>query len=414
MVSADVIISGVLSVSLLVFFAKILAGAFSKIKMPAVLGDLFAGIIFGPYALGGYLVIFGHKLIELSEVVLVFSEIGAILILFTAGLEMTFAEFKAVGLKSFVVGGVGVIVPFSLGYYLTLFLGYPFPAALIVGAALTATSIAITVKVLEELGKTTDPDAKVMINAAVVDDVLGLATLAIVVSIIQAGQVPSFFQVTEKLITILALWVALLVGVVFTVPRFLGFLTKWQGRVEGTEEAAATVACFGSSSLAIILGLSPIVGAYAAGMAIAGSRSLTTIKGYIAKINLIFSPIFFAVIGASLNLASFSLPVLLLLFTLLIIALLSKIIGCGLPAAFFSRSWRSGWKIGVGMTSRGEVGLIISGIGLAEGVINQDVYAALIGVVILTTIISPILLRSIYQRNNHEKLDVINSSIENA
>ena len=157
MVSADVIISGVLSVSLLVFFAKILAGAFSKIKVPAVLGELFAGIIFGPYALGGYLIIFGHKLIELSEVVLTFSEIGAILILFTAGLEMTFAEFRAVGLKSFVIAGMGVILPFSLGYYSTLFLGYPFPAALIVGAALTATSIAITIKVLEELGKTSDP-----------------------------------------------------------------------------------------------------------------------------------------------------------------------------------------------------------------------------------------------------------------
>ena len=259
-----------------------------------------------------------------------------------------------------------------------------------------------------------DPDAKIMINAAVVDDVLGLAILTVVVSIIEAGRVPSLVQAAGELITILVLWLVLLVGVVLTVPRFLGYLTRWRSRVEGTEEAAATVACFGSASLAIILGLSPIVGAYAAGMALASSRSLKTIKSYIEKINIIFSPIFFAVIGASLNIASIPLSALLFLTTLLVIALLSKIIGCGFPAALFSKSWRSGWKIGVGMVSRGEVGLIIAGIGLTEGVISQDVYASLIGVVILTTIISPILLRSTYQKNNHGKLGKSNSFIENA
>src|SRR3972149_1150197 len=111
MLSEEVVLSGVLSVSLLVFFAKI-----------------FAGIVFGPYALGSLVVISGHKIIEISEVVLVFSQIGAVLILFTAGLEMTFAEFRAAGLKSFIVGGLGVVVPFFSGFYLTSSLGFPFPA----------------------------------------------------------------------------------------------------------------------------------------------------------------------------------------------------------------------------------------------------------------------------------------------
>ncbi len=401
MVSEELVLSGVLSVSLLVFFAKILAGVFSRFGIPAVLGELFAGIIFGPYALGSLIQISGHNLIEINEIVLVFSQIGAILILFAAGLEMTFSEFRAAGLRSFVVGGLGVVVPFFSGYYLTVSLGYPFGAALIVGAALTATSIAITVKVLEELGKLNDPDAKVMINAAVVDDVLGLAVLSVVVSVIEGGAVPALSDVAMKLATILGLWFALLIGVVFTVPRFLRLLPRWS--VEGTEEAAATVTCFGSASLAVVLGLSPIVGAYAAGMALAGSHALTTIRKYVEKINLIFAPIFFAVIGASLNLTSITPAVLALMGMLLLIAVLSKMLGCGLPAAIMTRNRKSGWKIGLGMTSRGEVGLVIAGLGLTSGIVEQDIYAALVGTVILTTILSPILLKSAYKKESIEQ-----------
>lgn len=396
MISSEAVLSGVLSVSLLVFFAKVLAGVFSRIGVPAVLGELSAGIVFGPYALGGFVVIAGHKLIELGEVVLVFSEIGAVLILFTAGLEMTFAEFRAAGVKSFIVGGLGVVVPFFSGYYLTLSMGYTFPAALIVGAALTATSIAITIKVLEELGRTNEPDAKIMINAAVVDDVLGLTVLAIVVSVIEGGRIPSYFDVASKLVTILAIWLVLLTGIVYTVPRFLRLLPQW--KAEGTEEAAATVTCFGSASLATVLGLSPIVGAYAAGMALAGSHSLKTIKSYIHNINMIFAPIFFAVIGASLNISIISPAILLLLFTMVLVAVFSKLVGCGLSAGIVTRSRRSGWRIGVGMSSRGEVGLVIAGVGLTSGVVGQDVYAAIVGTVILTTILSPILLKSSYKR----------------
>ncbi len=399
MISEEIVLSGVLSVSLLVFFAKILAGVFSRFGLPAVLGELFAGIIFGPYALGSLIIISGHKLIEISEVVLVFSQVGAVLILFTAGLEMTFAQFRAAGLKSFIVGGLGVVLPFFSGYYLTLSFGYPFEAALIVGATLTATSIAITVKVLEELGKLNDPDAKIMVNAAVIDDVLGLAVLSVVVSVIENGAIPGLSEVAIKLGTILVLWFALLIGVVFTVPRVLKLLPRW--KVEGTEEAAATVTCFGSASLAVVLGLSPIVGAYAAGMALAGSNALTTIKKYIEKINLIFAPIFFAVIGASLDLTSITPSVLVLLGALLFVAILSKLGGCGLPATVLMKSRKSGLRIGLGMTSRGEVGLVIAGLGLASGVIGQDIYAAVVGTVILTTILSPILLKATYKNSGY-------------
>lgn len=402
MVSTEVVLSGVLSISLLVFSAKILAGLFSKMGLPAVIGELSAGIIFGPNAIGGFIVILGHKVIELSEVVIVFAQIGAILILFTAGLEMTFAEFRGAGLKSFVVGGLGVVIPFFSGFYLTSSLGYSFPSALIVGAALTATSVAITLRVLEELGRAQDVDSKIMINAAVVDDVLGFAVLAVVISVIAGGEIPSVIGIAYRVTIIIILWIVLLSSITLIVPRAMKLLPSW--RATGTDEAAATVVCFGSASLATVLGLSPIVGAYAAGMALAGSHSLKTIRSYIEKINMIFAPIFFAVVGASFNATSLSPSILIFLVLMLGVAIFSKLVGCGLPAAVLMRSRKSGWRIGVGMTSRGEVGLVISGIGITSGVITNDVYVALVSVIILTTIISPILLKFAYSERDKVNL----------
>ena len=278
---------------------------------------------------------------------------------------------------------------------------------MIVGAALSATSIAITVGVLSSLGRTATSEAKLMINAAVVDDVLVLAVLAVVVSIIQGGVVPAASDIIVKLLTIVILWLGMLVLVVLTVPRFLRLLPPWGA--EGTEEAAATVVCFGSASLATILGLSPIVGAYAAGMGFAGTKSFTRVKSYIDKINLIFAPVFFAVVGASLDFRLLTPYSLLLMAILLVIAVASKIAGCGFPAWIFFRSLKLGKRVGVGMISRGEVGLVISGIGLTTGVISQNVYAALVGVVFLTTFMSPILLKKSYEERlkiRHVKSEV--------
>ena len=403
MVSESLVLSGVLTVSILVFLAKLLAGVFARVGIPSILGELSAGIIIGPSALGQFLVIFGNPLIQLNDIVLAFSEIGAILILFSAGLEMTFAEFRGVGAKSFIVGGLGVAIPFFSGFYVVILLGLDFTVALIVGAALSATSIAVTSKVLESLGRIGTQEAKLMINAAVVDDVLGLAVLAVVISVIQDGQMPSLVDIITKLSTIVVLWLAMLLALVFLIPPFLRLIPSW--RVEGTEEAASTVICFGSASLAAILGLSPIVGAYAAGMGLAGSRSLTTVKKYIEKINIIFAPVFFAVIGASLNIAQITPESLLLLLLLVAVAILSKLVGCGLPAGLLSRSKGSGLRVGVGMISRGEVGLVIAGLALSSQSINQDEYAALVGVVILTTIISPIVLKYLYRAKKPKEVE---------
>ncbi len=400
MLEEQVILSGVLSVSILVFLAKMMSSVFGRFNIPSVLGELTAGIVFGPYALGQFITFFGTPLININEIVSAFAQIGAILILFSAGLETSFSEFRGESVRSFIVGGLGVVLPFFMGYYFASLLGFTFPAALLTGAALSATSIAVTSRVLESLGVSKALASRLVINAAVVDDVLGLAVLGIVISIIQQGTIPTFSEIFVKLITIIVLWVGLLLGLVFFVPKFMNAIPRW--RAEGTEEAASTVVCFGAASLATILGLSPIVGAYAAGMGLATSRTLTGIRSYLDKINMIFAPIFFAVIGASLNISQLSLMSLLFLPILFAIAAISKLAGCGLPAWLLLRSGKKGLQVGIAMVSRGEVGLVIAGLGLSEGVISQDVYSALVGMVILTTLFTPFLMKKVFKNAGSE------------
>ena len=394
----DPILRAIVDISILVAFAKILAGLMARLNMPEVLGELFAGIVLGPFALGS-LQIWGEPLVAFNEHVLAFAEIGAILILFVAGLEVGFAQFRALGSKSLVIGVCGVLVPFLLGVYVVLVVPLPptdLPAALIVGAALTATSIAITMRTLEELGVLDSIEGRLMINAAVIDDVLGLIVLSIVISIITTGVTPSPAEITWVLLRTLGLWLGLLLSVVYVGSRLLTLSKKWVAR--GTIEMAATALCFGSAALSAAIGLHPIVGAFSAGMAIAESKVLAQVKEYIGKVSLVFSPIFFGVIGARLNLWALTPMSIYGMLLILAIAIIGKVVGCGIPAALATRSSRIGARVGVGMISRGEVGLIVGGIGLAAGAINQDVYAQIVAMAVITTIVTPILLRRSFGR----------------
>jgi len=394
----DPIIRAIVDISILVAFAKILAGLMARFDMPEVLGELFAGIVLGPFALGS-LQIWGEPLVAFNEHVLAFAEIGAILILFVAGLEVGFAQFRALGSQSLVIGACGVLVPFLLGVYVVLVVPLPptdLPAALIVGAALTATSIAITMRTLEELGALDSIEGRLMINAAVIDDVLGLIVLSIVISIITTGVTPSPAEATWVVLRTLGLWLGLLLSVVYIGSRLLTLSKKWVAR--GTIEMAATALCFGSAALSAAIGLHPIVGAFSAGMAIAESKVLAQVREYIGKVSLVFSPIFFGVIGARLNLWALTPMSIYGMLLILAIAIISKVVGCGIPAALATRSSRIGARVGVGMISRGEVGLIVGGIGLAAGAINQDVYAQIVAMAVITTIVTPILLRRSFGR----------------
>ncbi len=402
----DPILRAIIDISLLITFAKIFAGIMNYVHMPEVLGELIAGMVLGPYALGA-LSIGGEPLVSFNDYVLAFGEIGAILMLFVAGLHVGFRQFRELGTKSFIIGTTGVIVPFFLGFYVTLAIPLPptdVAGALIVASALTATSIAITMRTLEEVGKLNSLEGRLMINAAVIDDVLGLIVLSIVSSIIDTGSTPTLLSVVEVIVRAVVLWVALLLSVVFVGSRICSYSEKWI--VQGTTETAATALCFGSAVISAAIGLHPIVGAFAAGLAIAESKVLARVNDYIRSISRIFSPIFFAVIGARFNVWSLSPMSILSMLILVTIAITSKLIGCGASTLLLTKDSRVAKKVGVGMISRGEVGLIVAGLGFTTGAINQDVYAQIVAMAIITTIITPILIKYLYNRERTNSLTI--------
>jgi Kef-type K+ transport system membrane component KefB len=398
----DTVLRAIVTVCILVFSAKVLGEIFSWRKIPSVLGELFAGVLLGPYALGSLILVDGTPLIELNEIVRAFGEIGGILILFVAGLEMTFTDFTKVGKASFAVGTIGVIVPFIMGYGISLALGFATIASLVIGAALAATSISITALVLRELNQQRKTESRMMISAAVIDDVLGLAILGVIVSFISTSAVITPLNVATVILTSLVLWFAMTVFAAIIVPRIINFTSKGS---EGTVEAAATASCFGASALAAYLGLSPIVGAFAAGMAVASSKTIDKIRDYTKKLSIVFSPVFFALAGAEFNIRSFITSdwfFYVFFIALVAVAFISKMIGCGVPAAFFLKDRNKGAKVGYGMISRGEVGIIVAGVAITAGAITQSTYAAILGMIMITTVLAPILLRRACDKDRAE------------
>jgi Kef-type K+ transport system membrane component KefB len=400
----DPVLRAIVTICILVFSAKVLGEIFSWRKIPSVLGELLAGIILGPFALGSLIVVNGSPVIEINEIVLAFGEIGGILILFIAGLEMTFTEFRKVGFGSFVVGSVGVVIPFIMGYGIALAFGLNIIACLVIGAALVATSISITALVLQELKQTRKIESRMMVSAAVVDDVLGLAILGVIVSFITTSISMSPLNIITVIATSIGLWLAITVFAAIILPRIINFTSKGS---DATLEAAATASCFGASALAAILGLSPIVGAFAAGMAIASCETIEKIRHYAKKISIIFSPVFFGLAGAAFDIRVFFTAdwfFYAFFISLIVIAVISKVVGCGLPAAYFLKSGAKGKRVGYAMVSRGEVGLIVAGVAISAGAITQSTYAVILGMIMVTTFLAPLLLRRSFENEPEEEL----------
>jgi len=392
----DEFIITIITICIFLFVAKLLSEVFHRIKMPIVLGELLAGMIIGPFALGSLLTFNGEQLIQLNESVKIIGEIGAIVILFIAGMEVTPKEFLKGGAASFTVGGLGVITPFFLAYFVFLNLGFEALESLLVGTALAATSIAISIQVLNQFGKLRTLEARLIIGAAIVDDILALATLSVVTSMVSTGLNVEVLDILFLILKILGIFGALLISGIIIIPRIVARANLW--RVEGSIEAIATASFFGMAAAAALVGLSPIVGAFAAGMALTTTNIVKRVEEYIGKLEFIFAPLFFAIIGAQVDLTNMNIDVLILSGILIIIAVVSKVAGCGLPSLLFLKDRSRSLKVGIGMISRGEVGLIVSGIGASSGIISGNLYTALILTIALTTIVTPIWLSSSYKK----------------
>lgn len=400
-------IETIIVVGILLFAAKLMAELFLRLRLPIVLGELLAGMIIGPFALGAFLVYEGNLLVQITDNIKVLGEIGAIVILFMAGLEMTPKEFLKGGKASFTVAIGGVVFPFMAGLIVFQMFGFNALESMMIATALTATSIAISIQVLSEFGKIKSAEARLIIGAAVIDDILAIAILSVVTSLSVGGELSDIdiLDVVFTILQVLGFFVIMLVAAVLIIPRVI---TPRLWKARGSIEGIATASFFGAAALAGLIGLSPIVGAFAVGMALSTSRVFEKIEGFIRRIGLIFAPLFFSIIGAQVDFRGIDLEILMLSGIIIVIAVLTKYLGCGLPAWFFLKDKTKGMRVGIGMISRGEVGLIVAGVGLSAGVLSSSVYSTIVIMVATTTIITPIWLKMDYRKdlrkgNNNSK-----------
>jgi Kef-type K+ transport system membrane component KefB/predicted amino acid-binding ACT domain protein len=359
--------------------AKLAAELAERARLPAVVGEILAGIVIGPSVLS----LVGHD-ITLE----VLAELGVILLLLEVGLELSLGDLRSVGKSSMVVAIIGVVVPVALGLGVALGFGESSDTALFIGTALAATSVGITARVFSDLGALTRIESRTVLGAAVADDVMGLILLTIVVRVTTAGTV-SILDIVEIIAIALGFLVlAIAIGTRFG-PKFFGFIDRYS-RSAGTFVAIALAFTLAFSLLADVAQLAPIVGAFAAGVALSGTAPAERMRRDLAPVGHLFIPVFFLQIGVNADLSAFGDPSLLLLMAaLIVVAAIGKIAaGLGLLGGAGDRL-----LVGLGMLPRGEVGLIFASIGLAEGVLNEDLYAALVAVVLGTTLVAPSLLR---------------------
>ena len=400
MVSEFDVVPTIIGVLFLVLPALALGKLCSHFKISEVIGFVIAGIVLGPTALGGLIPIFDRPIVEINDVMLALWQISGIIILFSAGLHFTFHDMIKAGPKAAIIGIFGVLVPLASGYFVMLWMGFDWTVAVLVGATLSATSIAISVVVLEEIGKGKSKEGNILVNAAVLDDVLGLAILSAVISLVVLKTLPTIESVVITTFTEIGFWILILLGAVFLLPKIVNVVAKTHPstlEARGIRQGVALGSAFGLGAIAASVGLNPIVGAFAAGMGLAGSKLAIQVREFVGRLKVIVAPLFFALIGAHVDITQISSINWILFGVILVVAVFSKIIGCGVPATLLMKNAKSGFRIGYGMIARGEVAFIVAGIGLAFEVFSDEIYSTIVFVILATIFISPILLKNSFK-----------------
>lgn len=384
--------SYLLSIALILISTKILGLFSKKIKLPQVVGALLAGVILGPACLGW---------IHNTEMLSCLSEIGVIVLMFAAGLETDINELKRTGKASFLIALIGVIVPMLGGAAAAYFFNDSVDSNkmlqnIFIGIILTATSVSITVETLKEMGKLSTPAGNAILGAAIIDDILGIIALTMVISMAD----PSV-SIGTVLLKILGFFI-------FTFVAAVGYhyaFKKW------TDNNPVKLRRYVVISFAFCLvlaycaedffGVADITGAFFAGLAISGTKKADYVtKRFDTLSYLLLSPIFFASIGLKVVLPKMNLEIILFTVIICVVAVLTKVIGCGLGAKICKYTNKESLQIGVGMISRGEVALIVANKGEAVGLMSDKFFAPIVIMVVLTTIITPVLLKVVFKDKN--------------
>ncbi len=360
--------------------AKLGDEVFKRIGQPVIVGEILGGVLVGPSVLG---------LVEIGEVLRVFSELGVVVLLFWVGLETRLSEMKAVGRIAAGVGAAGVIVPFLAGIGFGLVLGESSETSVFLGAALAATSAGITSATFLDLGIARTRAARTVLGAAVVDDILALILLSVAVGMaadggVDAGKIALALAVAAAFVGFVALGGTRLLA---RWPRLLP-----APRFSESPLLPAVIVCLGLAAFAANIGLAALIGAFLAGMIVAETKDHSTIEEEVKPLYAFFPPFFFAFIGIELDLGA--LIDGYALFLLLAITLLAALAKFG-PAYLAARGLgkREAMIVGVGMVPRGEVGIVVAAIGAAEGVVDAELFGVVVGMSILTTLLAPFALR---------------------
>ena len=387
----------ILFIALILMSTKVLGLMTKKIHLPQVVGALIAGLVLGP----------GLGLVHETEFIKNISEIGVIVLMFSAGLETDIKELKKCGLASFVIALIGVIVPLAGGFGVAHFFNNgettlptsTFLQNIFIGVILTATSVSITVETLKELGKLSSNAGNAIIGAALMDDILGIIALTVITSIAD----PNAPGIGTVLLKILGFFVF---GGVFGVVFHILFV-RW------TDKTTAKLHRYNVMSFAFCLlfayvaeelfGVADITGAFLAGILISTSTKIKYISSRFETLSyMLLSPVFFASIGINVKLSKGDMNSTIVIFSLLllVVAILTKIIGCGLGAKLCKYTTKESLQIGIGMVSRGEVALIVANKGQAVGLMDDRYFGPIVIVVVITTIITPILLKIVFADKN--------------
>jgi Kef-type K+ transport system membrane component KefB len=386
--------------------AKLGAELFERVlHQPAVVGELVAGIIIGPFALGGLaLPVFGTLFpvsdgggVAVPESLWVFGQVAAVLLLFVAGLETDFTAFRRFGVAASLVAIGGVVLPFALGDAAAVVFGLaesPMdPTALFMGVILTATSLGVTARLLSDLGKLDTPEGVTILGAAVIDDVLGVIVLGLVAAVATSGVIEPL-EVGLLGVQTVVLWLAL-TGLLLVAAATLA------RAIDGLSTAGAVVSL--SFALALLsgvaaesIGLAMIIGAYSAGLALSRSSLRGRLLSEMRTVQHVLVPAFFVTMGMLVDLRAI-VPVLGLGLVLTLLAMVGKVVGCAVPALVAGFNTLGSIRIGLGMMPRGEVALIVAGVGLGTGVISDAVFGVAVLVAVATTVAAPVLMKPAFQ-----------------
>jgi Kef-type K+ transport system membrane component KefB len=377
----------ILHLAIIYLAARLMGEVAVRLGQSSILGELLAGILVGGSVLGW---------IEQTEVLKLLGDVGVMLLLFEVGLESDLQSFLKVGWSATWVAVIGVITPFLLGYGLAIVLHMSHIQAIFMGATLTATSVAITARVFQDMNRLDSAEGQIILGAAVLDDILGLVILSMVVALAESGTVSWLRGSATAIVAVFFLAAAIVLG-----ARYAHLFTRLVDNMKtrGRLIIAATIFALLAGYAAESVGVAAIVGAFAAGLILARTEHQAHIHEQLRPVADVFVPIFFVMVGVAVDLSKLNpfdaanWPVLGLAGALTAAAIVGKLVsGWGARGPSVNRL-----AIGVGMLPRGEVGLIFAGVGLSHQIIAPREYSALLLVIVLTTFLAPILLKRLYK-----------------